>query len=246
MVGNCQTDCPFCQTRVQVRVQRLALAPGVAAEPIEAPWPPAMKARLASHTTPTLTPWAHGDKNSDLGSEAGPPPPAAPDLLPARITQLFLEPGRFFAALERGRPRLKPVVGWPITVGAGAIQGLSWWGVLPGARSPWAGAAIGVVLVLAFMLYLGGAYRLALRVSGVPADRRRRLGMILGYAFVPMALGWIPLGGLPVALGTTAAAQARGLEHYLGLAPARAQGVVLGAWALFVVALVLAAGRIAL
>ncbi len=197
-----------------------------------------------SHGDLTLTPEGLADKNSVEPARAvrseGPP-----RMGPARVAGLFLEPGEFFTRLERGRPRLRAMAGGFALLSGAAVQGASWHRVLPGASSGPIGAIIGVLMAATFVLYLGVVYRSALRASGVQQDIVQRVGPVLGYGFVPMALAWIPWGGLPIALGTAAAAHAKGLEHYLGLPGPRAQAIVLMSWGLFVIGLAAVAGQLA-
>lgn len=234
VVGSCVTACPFCAAQVQVSVQRLVGAPQTAVE-----------SRVEEHARtgssdaiePTLAPPAARDKISGAASasgatSAGPLPPP-PRLGPPRVRWLFLQPAEFFARLERGRPRLRPGAGVALLVAGGGVQGASFAGFLPGAPSPEVGAAIGAGLALAAALFLFAAYRAALRAGGAGPELVPRVWPILGYGFVPMALALIPYGGLPAALGTSAAAHARGLEHHLGLSAGVSQGIVLVCWLAF-------------
>ncbi|MCA9554355.1 MAG: hypothetical protein KC933_30245, partial [Myxococcales bacterium] len=48
-------------------------------------------------------------------------------------------------------------------------------------------------------------------------DVARRLPRVLGYGFIPAALGLVPLIGLPFAVGAASRAHAAGLEHHVGV-----------------------------
>ncbi len=95
------------------------------------------------------------------------------------------------------------------------------------------GAGVGLALALGFAVFVGASYRLGLRILGLEPLVLTRVSSVIGYAFVPMLLGCVPFGGLPLALGTSAAAHVRGLEHHLDVPAAMAQGLVVFSWASF-------------
>lgn len=148
------------------------------------------------------------------------------------MSRLFLQPSDFFARLREGSDVVRPHVGGLAILVGGAVQGASWWHFIPGAGSLGQGAGIGLALALGFAVFVGAGYRLGLRAMGLNPDVLARVSSVIGYAFIPMLLGCVPFGGLPLALATSAAAHVRGLEH-LGAPAAMAQGLVTLTWALF-------------
>ena len=221
--------CPFCQAQVRIQVQRLVGAASVG--PRSSPAEGTRRVPHSSISVETLAAPAVEDKISGAPRPAPRPPPVAEG--PPRLRWLFFRSADFFARLERGRPSVGPWVGGLALAWAGTVQGLTlaWW--QPRLLSLTEGLLLGLGAAFALPLFLVGVYGLGLGVLGAPSVEVHRRQRVIGYGCVPFFLAMVPIGGLFAAVGTAAAAHARGLEHHLGLTAAAARALVAFTWALY-------------
>lgn len=237
MVGGGALTCPFCGAPVQVTVQRLVGSSGAPRSRAEGHKGRARQANITFETLaeaalkdklPTALPGLHPAPGVPAvppipavpGFKAAPPPEPPPPPAaegPPRLGWLFVAPRRFFRSLERGRPSVAPQLGWVILAAAGAVQGAAFAWVWPGALAPAEQAGRAGAAALAFAGFLYVIYRLGLTLANAPDDVARRLPRVLGYGFIPAALGLVPLLGLPFAVGAASRAHAAGLEHHVGV-----------------------------